>query len=222
MTEGRIYVTTIRANGKPTVEEVWREFETSLRAYVGRRVADPHRADDVVSEVFLRVHRNLHTLEDDDRLAKWLFTIARNAVTDEYRRAGRLNENLVDAATLDGVDDSVTATDDRDAIAELAACVRPLLRCLPDHYRRAVEVVDLQGVAQVDAARQEGISLSGMKSRVQRGRRELRAVLRECCSVTLDAQGMPLDFAPNGACACGSCSASRQPPSVPSADDARA
>jgi RNA polymerase sigma-70 factor (ECF subfamily) len=97
-------MTTVHANDKPTIEEVWFEFESSLRAYVGRRIADPHRADDVVSEVFLRVHKNLHTVKDEERVAKWLFTIARNAVTDEYRRAGRRNEDLVDAATLDVVD----------------------------------------------------------------------------------------------------------------------
>jgi len=199
-------MTTVHANDKPTIEEVWREFESSLRAYVGRRIADPHRADDVVSEVFLRVHKNLHTVKDDERVARWLFTIARNAVTDEYRRAGRRNEDLVDAATLDGVEHPLITTDEPTAIAELSSCIRPLLQFLPDHYRRAVELVDLQGVSQVDAARQEGISLSGMKSRVQRGRGELRGLLHECCSVTLDARGLPLDFAPSGDCGCRSCS----------------
>jgi RNA polymerase sigma-70 factor (ECF subfamily) len=203
-------MTTVHANDKPTIEEVWFEFESSLRAYVGRRIADPHRADDVVSEVFLRVHKNLHTVKDEERVAKWLFTIARNAVTDEYRRAGRRNEDLVDAATLDVVDHSVATADDRSAIAELASCIRPLLQFLPDHHRRAVELVDLQGGSQADAACQEGISLSGMKSRVQRGRRELRALLHDCCSVTVDARGMPLDFAPSGDCACGSCSATNR------------
>lgn len=203
-------MTTFQTDDKPTVESVWREFEGSLRSFVRRRIADPHRADDIVSDVFVRVHQSLHTVEDDERLAKWLFTIARNAITDEYRRAGRRLEDPVDLTALDIEDPTVTVEDDG-AVAELARCVRPLLDCMSEHHRRAVELVDLQGVTHRAAAIQEGISVSGMKSRVQRGRRELLAVLRECCSLTLDARGVPVDFAPNAGCTCGSCGVGRAP-----------
>ncbi|MEX1004248.1 MAG: sigma-70 family RNA polymerase sigma factor [Acidimicrobiia bacterium] len=189
---------------RPNVEDLWRQFEVSLRTFVRRRIADPHRADDVVSEVFLRIQKSVHTVEDDERLASWVFTVARNAVTDEYRRAGRRREVLV-AEPIDELNDvRASGADDGDALAELASCIRPLLQYLPERHRRAVDLADLQGVSQKEAAVQEGISVSGMKSRVQRGRRELRALLEECCSFTLDARGLPVEYTPDEHCGCGS------------------
>ena len=200
-------MTTVHTASQPSVEDLWRQFEASLRGFVRARIADPHRVDDVVSEVFLRVQRNLHTLEDDERIASWLFTIARNAVIDEYRRAGRRREDLA----AEPVDDlTAAATSDAEemgALTELASCIRPLLQYLPDHHRRAVDLADLQGVSQTEAATREGISVSGMKSRVQRGRRELRALLDECCAFTLDARGLPFEYTPSPNCGCASDSA---------------
>lgn len=185
-------------------EGIWREFGEELRGFVGRRIADPHRADDIVGEVLLRVHRNLHTVEDQDRLAAWVFRIARNAITDEYRRNARRT------ITLNGHEEALPSApsaedwvdDQSEVLRELATCMRPLLTQLPADSQRALELADLQGVTQSEAARLEGISVSGMKSRVQRGRRQLAKVLQRCCELTLDGRGMPVEYRPAGDCAC--------------------
>ena len=187
-----------------SAEGIWREFGEELRAFVGRRIADPHRADDIVGEVLLRVHRNLHTVKDQDRLAAWVFRIARNAITDEYRRNARRT------TTLNGHEEALPSApsaedwvDNRsEVLRELATCMRPLLTQLPADSQRALELADLQGVTQTEAARLEGISVSGMKSRVQRGRRQLAKVLQRCCELSLDGRGMPVEYRPAGDCAC--------------------
>ena len=178
------------------METVWREFGASLQTFVRRRIADPHRADDIVSEALLRIHKGLHTIDDRDRLASWVFRVARNAVIDEYRRAARDPELAVDALP-DVVDQHGGQGNvaEPDVLGDLSACLRPLLQHLPEHHRRAVELADLDGMPQAEAARLEGISVSGMKSRVQRGRRQLREVLSACCSLTLDARGLPMAYA---------------------------
>ena len=61
-------------------------------------------------------------------------------------------------------------------------------------------MIDLDGVAQAEAGRREGVSLSGMKSRVQGGRRRLAQLLDVCCALTLDARGLPMDYTPNSQC----------------------
>ena len=75
-------------------------------------------------------------------------------------------------------------------------CLRPLLGELEPEYRRALELTDLGGMSQADAAELEHVSVSGMKSRVQRGRRQLAVVLQQCCVPTLDGRGRPIDFRP--------------------------
>ena len=187
-----------------SAEGIWREFGEELATFVRRRIADPDRADDVVGEVLLRVHRNLHTVKDQERLAAWVFRIARNAITDEYRRNARRT------TTLDGHEDALPPApsaedwvdDQGEVLRELAACMRPLLARLPADYQRALELAELEGVTQMEAARLEGISVSGMKSRVQRGRRQLAELLQRCCELSLDGRGMPVEYRPAGNCAC--------------------
>ena len=65
----------------------------------------------------------------------------------------------------------------------------PFVARLPEAYRHAITLVELQGLTQADAAKIAGVSLSGMKSRVQRGRRLLREMFEECCSLKIDARG---------------------------------
>lgn len=182
-------------------EQTWRDVIVQLRAFVRRRIADPDRAEDLVGDILLRIHRNLGTVDDRERLAHWVSRVARNAVVDEYRRTGRGREQPV--ATPDDVPDA-EPDETSEVLDELAHCLRPLLLGLPDEQRRAVEMIDLDGLPQAEAARREGVSLSGMKSRVQRGRRRLAQLLDSCCALTLDARGLPMDYTPGSGCdGCG-------------------
>jgi RNA polymerase sigma-70 factor (ECF subfamily) len=69
-----------------------------------------------------------------------------------------------------------------------------MIERLSGEYRQAVILVDLEGIAQQEAAAQLGLSLSGMKSRVQRGRRQLKGMLEDCCTIELDRRHGVVDF----------------------------
>ena len=184
--------TTSPAIPQALTEPMWREVIAQLRAFVRRRIADPDRADDLVGDIVLRIHQKLGSVDDQEKLAHWVSRVARNAVIDEYRRAARSREQLLDTTTETAI--GPDADDASSVLDELSRCLRPLLAGLPAEQRRAVEMVDLDGMPQADAARREGVSLSGMKSRVQRGRRRLAELLGQCCTLTLDARGVPLDY----------------------------
>jgi RNA polymerase sigma-70 factor, ECF subfamily len=174
---------------------IWSQVGASIERFVHRRISDPHHADDVVADVMLRIHQHLDALDDHERVTAWVFRITRNAITDHYRRIGRSRE--LPAAEIEAIADSSADAwlDDQQAtLTELGACIRPLVDALPDDYRRALEMTDLEGRTQADAARIEGISLSGMKSRVQRGRRQFATLVKQCCDVTTDSRGELVDF----------------------------
>ena len=117
-------------------------------------------------------------------MGAWVHQIARHAIADHYRRAASRREQT---AGIDFGDDSPAPAepDQEAALREIAACLRPLLDELPPAHRQAVTLTELGGVSQVDAARQLGMSTSGMKSRVQRGRAQLRELLVACCEINL-------------------------------------
>jgi RNA polymerase sigma-70 factor (ECF subfamily) len=70
-----------------------------------------------------------------------------------------------------------------------------MIERLSGEYRQAVLLIDLEGLTQQEAAAQLGLSLSGMKSRVQRGRRQLKGMLEACCTIELDRRRGLVDYA---------------------------
>jgi RNA polymerase sigma-70 factor (ECF subfamily) len=84
----------------------------------------------------------------------------------------------------------------RDPRRELAACMAPLIAELPAPYREAIILTEFRGMTQAAAADRLGLSVSGMKSRVQRARGMLRNGLTDCCRVEQDRRGTITGYRP--------------------------
>ena len=201
-----------------SAEAVWSEFSGRLRAFIASRVRSPEDADDLLQEVFLRIHRSSGTLERADRLPAWLFQITRNALTDYYRARDARTRHLGGASEEEAGEPPIPVDEGRDE-QELAACLIPMLEQLSATYREAVTLTAIDGVSQTDAAKRLGLSISGMKSRTQRGRAELRKVLLRCCEVDFDRRGGVAAFRSRtedgGGCGNGGCSVLRPRESPP-------
>ncbi len=163
------------------------DFATPLRAFVARRAPAGVEPDDLVQDIFLRIHERLPELRDSERLDAWIFQIARNVLADSFR-SRRRREALTERAAFE-LSESPVNDDDAGGASELTPCIAPMIERLPEAYRDALAQTELQGVTQVEAARRAGLSISGMKSRVQRGRDQLKQMLLACCEIELDARG---------------------------------
>lgn len=171
---------------------MWAEFAGRLRAFVARRVPAGIDPDDVVQEVFVRVVRHLPSLRDAERVESWLFQIARNTINDamraRQRRESRTDVLEIDIAAETGREDA------RAAEIELAPCLTPMVARLAGPYREAIELTSVHGLTQAEAAARAGVTISGMKSRVQRARDQLKAMLLRCCEVEVDQRRGVADF----------------------------
>lgn len=180
-----------RDDMKADAQEMWQHIHNGLRSFIVKRVANEAEADDIVQDVWLKMQRGLGGLKDQNRLISWIYQIARHAIIDHYRAPDRRREMPAGlAADLEAYRLSpsrqIAAQDSGQLRTELAGCLRPMIEQLSEDYRQAVTLVDLEGLTQQEAATQLGLSLSGMKSRVQRGRRQLKAILETCCTIELD------------------------------------
>ncbi len=156
----------------------------AVRTFVRRRVAHPQDAEDITQEALLRLYRHVDELRDVGAFDGWMYRIARSAIADHHR--GGVRRPLpVDVSEHDLVDE----VEEERADELLAGCLHTLLSRVPDGYRQALEMTDLGELTQEQAAAQLGLTTSGMKSRVQRGRRLLRAEITHCCQVSLDSKG---------------------------------
>lgn len=184
----------------------WQELHGNLRAFIGRRVRNQADVDDLVQRVLLQIVKGLGSLRDAERLHAWVYRTARNVIVDYYRSsAARRDVAGGDAESVAGEAPEVPVDDEQVALRELASCLTPMLRQLQPAYREAVTLTDIEGITQADAAGRVGVSVSGMKSRVQRGRRQLKAVLEACCRVDLDRRGGIVGYQPREPDSCARC-----------------
>ena len=177
-------------------QDAWKSFESRLRGYVRRRV-DPALVDDVLGDIMLRLVQHQDELAAARNPTAWTLRVASNAVVDHYRRGATEKRARADAASIDWSGEMRPGEDQTEPSAshEVANCLVPFIRGLPDPYGEAVMMIDIEGMSQAEAARRLGISVSGMKSRVQRGRRKLKDALLRCCAIEVDARGGVIDYA---------------------------
>jgi RNA polymerase sigma-70 factor (ECF subfamily) len=171
----------------------WTDLRAQLRPFVARRVHAPADVDDVLQDIFLRMQKGLAELRDEERFAPWVFRVARSAIGDHRRRLAK--HAPIDDEAAEGGEGSFE--DGENAVEqELATHIAPFVAALPSPYREALTLTELEGLTQKDAATMLGISLSTMKSRVQRGRVRLRELFDTCCEIALDARGRVTDCEP--------------------------
>ncbi len=192
----------------------WQLIRDGLQRFVAKRVSHGTDVDDILQEVFLRMHRNLDSLKNPEKLVSWVYQIARHAIIDHYSAPARTREVAIGlAGDLDSALPSLALrTSHEDSgrlLAELAGCLQPMIAQLLRQYRDAVTLVELEGLTQQTAANRLGLSLSGMKSRVQRGRKQLKRMLDDCCAIELDRRGGIVDYRARGS-SCDPCNAPRR------------
>lgn len=181
----------------------WIETLERLRRFVASRVGDWSLAEEITQDVIVRSIAT-GALDRVDDPVGWLIRSAANAVIDHHRGRRRhmpfadVGELTSDAELADEAASMIGG----DARTVLTDCVRPMVDRLDSVYREAITLVDLEGMTQSDAAAAVGISVSGMKSRVQRGRRQLKAMITSCCDVEVDRRGGLIEVTPRGQSYC--------------------
>lgn len=182
-----------------TQASAWHELRARLVAFVARRIDNPDDAEDIVQDVLLKVSQGIGSVREQDRLEAWVYQIARNAIIDHHRR-GR-TRTLAHARVA--LDRTLTAEPEPEGESvALAGCLRSMVARLPEHYREAITLTEYGEMTQTEAAGRLGLSVPGMKSRVQRARVHLGALIAECCRVELDVRRAVRAVEQHGPCPC--------------------
>ena len=166
--------------------QIWVELKTNLHRFISRRAGNEADADDILQDVFFKIHSNIDRLRDWTKIHSWVYQITRNAIIDYYRT--RRTDLSLDA-TPDAFDVIKEETEDATDRAEIMACLSPMIDRLPDDYRKALVMSDVEGITQAKVANEMKLSLSGAKSRVQRARGKMKTMLLDCCQFQFDRLG---------------------------------
>jgi RNA polymerase sigma-70 factor (ECF subfamily) len=190
---------TMIAQTENTTHQIWSELKTSLRGFIARRIDNEADADDILQNVFLSIHSRIHQLKDTGKVHAWVYQITRNAIYDYYR-SRRPEISLDKSESFDiAQEETPEAENERQ---EILSCLNPMIDRLPDNYRRALRLADIQEIPQAEVANQLNISVSGAKSRVQRARGKVKNMLLDCCQFEFDRLGRAVGINGKG---CSSC-----------------
>ena len=168
-------------------EQIWKDYNSKLHAFIRSRVSDPSTADDILQDVFTKIYSRIDTLSNENKIQGWIYQITRNAIIDHYRSLKKMDE-LPESIAVPEPDPGDQTRQ------EIGTWFEPMMESLPEHYREALMLSEIEGLTQKEVALRQGISLSGAKSRVQRGRSMLKDILVDCCRFEFDHQGNVIDY----------------------------
>ncbi len=156
-------------------QELYHRYFRRLYSYVISRIGNPHDAEDVVSEIFLRVVKRLDQLRNryPASFAAWLFTIARNTITDHYRRFGR-RETLISLEAAEPLPATAWEPDRAVTAHEQSAQLHQLVLMLPERQREIITLRYYGGLRNQEIAAVLGIGEKTVSAYLSRALDELR------------------------------------------------
>lgn len=175
--------------------ELWDKFGSNLKLFILKRVQDEAIAKDILQDVFISIHTHIDQLKDQTKIQSWVYQIARNLITDHFRRIQKI-QNL--RPSFEEIEEDTPT----DFISETLTDLINMMSGLPEKYCEALCLTELGGMSQKAYAEKIGTSYSGAKSRIQRARLMLKDMLMNCCHYQFDKYGTVIDLHPIHCCCC--------------------
>lgn len=161
-------------------------YQKRLLNFIYRIIGDRERAEDLVQEVFIRVHRHLHRFDQSKKFSTWIYTIASNLAKNELRNRSRnplvLFQTIKKTWETDDrpiqFEDSRHKPDDLFRKRHLRELVEWSVEQLPRHHRVVFVLRELEGKTYEEIAEITGCNLGTVKSRLNRARNRFANVIR--------------------------------------------
>lgn len=176
----------------PTFEDLARDLSPSLSAYLERMVGDPATAEELLQESLIKIFKGLATFEGKSSLKTWTYTIATRVAIDHLRCPAQ-RRNMVELDEVLEPRDPRADIGEAFIVEEMNACIREVIDSLPEDYRAALVLHDLEGLTAREAADVCGTSLATAKARIHRGRKRLESALERACTFDTDGETLRCD-----------------------------
>ena len=178
-------VTAFLGGEERAFTELVERYQTRLLNFIYRTIGDRDRAEDLVQEVFIRVHRHLHRFDRSKKFSTWVYTIASNLAKNELRNRSR--NPLVLFQTMQGdhdeedrplqFEDTTSRPDDLFRRRHLRELVEDTVAKLPEHHRQVFVLRELEGKSYEEIAEITSCNLGTVKSRLNRARTAFAAII---------------------------------------------
>jgi len=184
-----LFVDRLRAGDREAFDQLVTRYTPDIYGFLCRMTRDPEEASDITQDTFLRAFKAISRFRGDSSVKTWLFRIAINQSRNRFRWWKRRKRDAT--VSLDAISGSAerpltevlpsdARTPEEDAIRrEQGRAIVEAISELPEHYRETIVLCDVQGFQYDEIASILGINLGTVKSRISRGREELRKRLKD-------------------------------------------
>lgn len=167
-------------------EDLLRRSYRQAYSFASRLTGNPSEAEDLVQETFVRAYRFFHRYDDSLPFTNWLYRIMSNAHIDAVRRKGRIKTQSLEQPGVNGIvtvelPDSESSPDRTLMDSTMNEHVQQALATMTAEFRTAVLLADVEGMAYEEIAEVMKTSVGTVRSRIHRGRKQLRSYLLKRC-----------------------------------------
>ncbi|MFC5045398.1 sigma-70 family RNA polymerase sigma factor [Aquimarina hainanensis] len=162
-----------------------------LLGYIKKRVRNIEDAEDLTQDVFFKLAKSNN--DGIDNLKSWVYTIAKNTITDYYRKKHLRTDRIEEASFFK---EETTENPGQ----ELSNCIGAFVQQLPEEYRELLILSELKEVPQKEIAAQLNMNYVTVRSKVQRGRKKLKQLFEGCCVVLQGGKGSIMDVTSKSGC----------------------
>jgi RNA polymerase sigma-70 factor (ECF subfamily) len=168
-------VSRARRGDEDALEALLARMAPSIHRFGLRMCRNVHDAEDVLQDVLIEIAKHVDAFEGRSAFSSWVFALTRSACA--RRRRGLKHQAPVGDEQLPEEPDPAASPEVRAGGRELAAALARALDSLPEDYREAILLRDVEGLSAPEAAGAVGISVDALKSRLHRARAALRTAL---------------------------------------------
>lgn len=164
------------------VVHIWYDLHGELKKFIASKVKDTHLAEDILQEVFIKIHLHLNQLKEPDKLTAWVYQICRNQIADQLKK--------INPAVTPEFEVTMAETEEEaDLYTSLSRCINLKISQLGATDQQALFLTYFRKFSQKQLAEFLGLSYSGTKNRVQRAREKLKQDILSCARVQVDKEG---------------------------------
>lgn len=161
--------------------EIWKDFKNELLGFINSRVNDHVMAEDILQDVFIKIHLHKDDLKSSNKLTSWIYQITRNSIIDYYRKK-KINYSIDEF-------DIVLPPEANHESSDFTNCLSSFINQLSEKDQDIILKTSLGGQSQKEYAHTNNLSYTATKSRVQRAKSKLKSLFISCCNVEFDVYG---------------------------------
>jgi len=168
--------------------KIWSEIESKLLAFIKKRINNSEDAEDILQDVYLKLHQNISLLKNEEKFISWIYQITRNTINDCYKKCYKIKlEELED-------NQKFLFEEETNLNEEILKYLKDFINKMPKNDKEIIFLFEFENLSHKEISEKLNISENLSKVRLNRAKAKLKRELEKCCTFEYDKYGNILEY----------------------------